>query len=182
MILFFDAGNFHLKLLFFYRPAWLFREYHGTELTEEDMTVQNFFITGDRGHMDQDGYIFYDSRTDDLIISGGYRIGPMEIEAALMAHPDVLESAAIPSPDIRRGVVVKAFVVLKSKRLEAVDADPEAAEKLKAELQDLCRKTNAPDSFKFPRKIEFVPSLPKTTSGKVIRYMLRKWEMENARK
>ena len=161
------------------RPAGLFTKYLNKENDEEDMTVGDYLLTGDRGHMDEDGYIFFDSRTDDLIISGGYRIGPFEIESAIMSHPDVLESAAISSPDYRRGVVVKAFVVLKAKRRNKVEGNEAESQALATELQELCKKVNAPNSYKFPRKIEFVSLLPKTTSGKVIRYILREWEFDH---
>jgi acetyl-CoA synthetase/medium-chain acyl-CoA synthetase len=102
-------------------------------------------------------------RADDVIISAGYRIGPFEVESALLEHPAVLESAVVASPDADRGDVVKAFVVLQPGR------QGDAA--LVAELQEHVKRVTAP--YKYPRAIEFVTSLPKTVSGKIRRVELR---------
>ncbi|XP_062444034.1 acyl-coenzyme A synthetase ACSM4, mitochondrial-like [Rhea pennata] len=128
----------------------------------------NFYVTGDRGCMDEDGYIWFMGRSDDVIISSGYRIGPFEIENALIEHPAVAESAVVSSPDPIRGEVVKAFVVLSP---SVKSQDPE---KLTCELQDHVKKVTAP--YKYPRKIEFVQQLPKTITGKIRRNELRKKE------
>ncbi|XP_053132362.1 acyl-coenzyme A synthetase ACSM4, mitochondrial-like isoform X2 [Hemicordylus capensis] len=128
----------------------------------------DFYITGDRGLMDQDGYLWFVGRSDDVIISSGYRIGPFEVESALIEHPAVVESAVVSSPDLVRGEVVKAFVVLSPSFMAY---NPE---KLTLELQDHVKKVTAP--YKYPRKMEFVQQLPKTVSGKIRRNELRKKE------
>ena len=107
--------------------------------------------------MDSDGYFWFVSRADDVIISSGYRIGPFEVESALIEHPAVAESAVVSSPDETRGEVVKAFVVL------APGHEPSDA--LKKELRDHVKQVTAP--YKYPRKLEFVDALPKTVSGKI---------------
>lgn len=126
----------------------------------------NWYVTGDRGRMDEDGYIWFEGRSDDIIISGGYTIGPFEVEDALVKHPAVAECAAVASPDPERGHVVKAFVVLK--------AGYAPSEELVKELQEHVKQLTAP--YKYPRKVEFVADLPKTTSGKIRRIELRQRE------
>ncbi|XP_023471907.1 acyl-coenzyme A synthetase ACSM3, mitochondrial isoform X2 [Equus caballus] len=130
----------------------------------------NFYITGDRGYMDEDGYFWFVARSDDIILSSGYRIGPFEVESALIEHPAVAESAVVSSPDPIRGEVVKAFIVLSP------DYKSHDQEQLKKEIQELVKKTTAP--YKYPRKIEFIQELPKTISGKIKRNELRKQEWE----
>ncbi|PWK14269.1 acyl-CoA synthetase [Tumebacillus permanentifrigoris] len=123
----------------------------------------SWYITGDQGKMDEDGYIWFEGRADDIIISSGYTIGPFEVEDALVQHPDVAECAAVSSPDPDRGAIVKAFVVLKH---------PEQAGDQKVrDLQEHVKQLTAP--YKYPREIEFVDALPKTTSGKIRRVELR---------
>ena len=112
---------------------------------------------------DADGYLYYEGRADDIISSAGYRIGPMEVESALIEHPAVQESAAVGKPDAERGEIVKAYVVLKS-GFAASDA-------LAAELQAHVKRVTAP--YKYPREIEFVAELPKNASGKLLRRVLR---------
>jgi acetyl-CoA synthetase len=119
--------------------------------------------TGDRVHVDDDGYLFFEGRTDDVIISAGYRIGPFEVESALVTHPAVAEAAAVAAPDGERGSVVRAVVVLRDGH------EPSAA--LATELQDHVKATTAP--YKYPRIVDFADDLPKTTSGKVRRALLR---------
>jgi acyl-coenzyme A synthetase/AMP-(fatty) acid ligase len=118
--------------------------------------------TGDLVRADEDGYLYFEGRSDDLILSSGYRIGPFEVESALVAHPAVAEAAAVAAPDPERGAVVRAIVVLR-------DAEP--SEKLAQELQEHCKRTTAP--YKFPRIVEFTDELPKTASGKIKRAELR---------
>uniref|UniRef100_R4GBC0 medium-chain acyl-CoA ligase n=1 Tax=Anolis carolinensis TaxID=28377 RepID=R4GBC0_ANOCA len=132
----------------------------------------DFYITGDRGVMAEDGYIHFVARADDVILSAGYRIGPFEVENALLGHPAVVEAAVVSSPDLIRGEVVKAFIIL-SPAYESHDKD-----KLILELQDHVKGTTAP--YKYPRKIEFVQDLPKTISGKVRRKELRNKEWERS--
>jgi acetyl-CoA synthetase len=119
--------------------------------------------TGDRVRADDDGYLYFEGRTDDVIISAGYRIGPFEVESALVSHPAVAEAAVVSAPDEDRGAVVRAVVVLRD---EQVPSDA-----LAAELQDHVKGVTAP--YKYPRIVDFVPELPKTTSGKVQRALLR---------
>ena len=122
-----------------------------------------WYLTGDRAWRDEDGYFWFVGRDDDVIISAGYRIGPFEVESALIEHPAVLESAAVAAPDPDRGSVVKAFVVLRD-GFTASDA-------LARELQDHVKRVTAP--YKYPRAIEFAKELPKTVSGKIRRVELR---------
>jgi acetyl-CoA synthetase len=126
----------------------------------------HWFITGDLGRMDDDGYVFYEGRADDIINSAGYRIGPAEVENVLLEHPAVQECAAVPSPDSDRGEVVKAFIVLRS----GIAGD----EALAGELREHCKRLTAP--YKYPRRIEFVASLPKTVTGKISRRELKALE------
>jgi len=122
-----------------------------------------YFLTGDLAWMDADGYIYYAGRTDDIISSAGYRIGPMEVENALMEHPAVAECGVIGSPDPTRGEIVKAFVILRS--------GFEGSEELVVALQEHVKATTAP--YKYPRCIEFVRELPRTPTGKLLRRVLR---------
>ncbi|XP_019397735.1 PREDICTED: acyl-coenzyme A synthetase ACSM3, mitochondrial-like isoform X1 [Crocodylus porosus] len=152
------------------KPFCLFTGY-ADEPEKTDSTIRgSFYITGDRGLVDEDGYFWFVGRADDVINSAGYRIGPFEVESALTEHPAVVESAAVSSPDPIRGEVVKAFVVLAS---DYLSQDPE---ELITELQDHVKKVTAP--YKYPRKMEFVQQLPKTISGKIKRNELRKKEWE----
>ncbi|XP_061455243.1 acyl-coenzyme A synthetase ACSM4, mitochondrial-like [Rhineura floridana] len=127
-----------------------------------------FYVTGDRGLMDNEGYFWFIGRADDIINSSGYRIGPFEVESALLEHPAVAEAAAVSSPDLLRGEVVKAFVVLSP------GYTLQDKEKLTLELQDHVKKVTAP--YKYPRKMEFVQQLPKTITGKIRRNALRNKE------
>jgi acetyl-CoA synthetase/medium-chain acyl-CoA synthetase len=127
-----------------------------------------WYVTGDRAWRDDDGYFWFVGRADDVIISAGYRIGPFEVESALLEHPAVLESAVVASPHPDRGSIVKAFVRLRS--------GWEASEALVRELQEHVKRTTAP--YKYPREIEFVEELPKTVSGKIRRVELRQRELE----
>ncbi|HEY2318786.1 MAG TPA: AMP-binding protein [Solirubrobacteraceae bacterium] len=119
--------------------------------------------TGDRVARDEDGYLYFEGRTDDVIISAGYRIGPFEVESALVSHGAVAEAAVVAAPDDERGAVVRAVVVLRD------GYAPTAA--LVAELQDHVKTETAP--YKYPRIVDFAAELPKTTSGKVQRALLR---------
>ena len=118
--------------------------------------------TGDVVRRDPDGWLWYEGRADDLILSAGYRIGPFEVESALMTHPAVAEAAAVPEPDPDRGAVVRAIVVLR---------EGEASDALAGELQEHVKRITAP--YKYPRIIEFADELPKTASGKIRRAALR---------
>jgi acetyl-CoA synthetase len=118
--------------------------------------------TGDLVRRDDDGHLWFEGRGDDVIVSSGYRIGPVEVESALLAHPAVAEAAAVASPDPERGAVVRAIVVPRER---------EPSEELARELQEHCKRETAP--YKFPRIVEFATELPKTTSGKIKRAELR---------
>ena len=122
-----------------------------------------YFLTGDLAHMDEEGYLYYDGRVDDIIGSAGYRIGPIEVENALQEHPAVTECAVIGSPDAERGEIVKAFVVLRNGFAPS--------EALKLELQEHVKQATAP--YKYPRAIEFTTELPKSAAGKLLRRVLR---------
>jgi len=127
----------------------------------------DWVVSGDLFRRDADGFFWYAGRADDVISSGAYRIGPFEVESALLEHPAVQESAVVGSPDADRGNIVKAFIVLRP-GFEASDA-------LVKELQDHCKRVTAP--YKYPRAIEFVAELPKTRSGKIRRVELRQAEL-----
>lgn len=131
-----------------------------------------WYLTGDQARQDEDGYFWFEGRSDDIIISSGYTIGPFEVEDALVKHPAVRECAVVASPDPVRGSIVKAFVVLKEGR--------EASDELVNQLQEHVKKVTAP--YKYPRAIDFVTDLPKTTSGKIRRVELRNREYERKRR
>jgi acyl-coenzyme A synthetase/AMP-(fatty) acid ligase len=148
--------------------AWIDED----ELVIDPRTVPTFFLdgprerpwrTGDRVREDDDGYLWFEGRTDDLIISAGYRIGPFEVESALVSHPAVAEAAAVAAPDEVRGQVVRAVVVLR-------DGYAPGGE-LAKELQEHVKTETAP--YKYPRVIDFAGELPKTPSGKIKRAELR---------
>ena len=121
-----------------------------------------WWSTGDHVRRDEDGYLWFEGRDDDIIITAGYRVGPFEVESALVSHPAVAEAAAVPAPDDERGSVVRAIVVL---------ASGEPSEQLVGELQDHVKSVTAP--YKYPRIVEFADELPKTPSGKIRRAELR---------
>jgi acetyl-CoA synthetase len=135
--------------------------------TEEDFGG-DWFHTKDAAELDEDGYVWYAGRADDVIISAGYRIGPFEVESACVEHPAVKEAAAVASPDARRGDVVKAFIVLAGGR--------EATDELADEIKRHVRERHS--AYAYPREIEFVDDLPKTLTGKIRRVELREQERE----
>jgi acetyl-CoA synthetase len=168
------------------RPGSMGRPLPGVDLRVEDdelvlndpTTDPTFFVgyvdgtpapantpwrTGDRVTRDEDGYLYFEGRTDDVIISAGYRIGPFEVESALVSHQAVAEAAVVAAPDEERGAVVRAVVVLRD------GFAPGQA--LAAELQEHVKDQTAP--YKYPRIVEFVDELPKTASGKIKRASLR---------
>src|SRR3712207_2166875 len=140
------------------------------ELCVDPSTLPTFFLdgpegtwrTGDRVREDEDGYLWFEGRADDLIVSAGYRIGPVEVESALVCHPAVAE-AAVGAPDEVRGQVVRAVVGLRDGH------EPSPA--LATTLQEHVKAVTAP--YKYPRIVEFADSLPKTASGKIRRTVLR---------
>lgn len=150
------------------RPPTLFVEYYKNPQETAACFRGEYYLTGDRATRDADGYLWFVGRADDVISSAGYRIGPFEVESALLTHPAVKESAVVGSPDPERGNLVKAFVVLR----DGHTGTPE----LVAELQEHCKRETAP--YKYPREIEFVSDLPKTSSGKIRRVELRQLELQ----
>ena len=148
------------------RPPGLFKEYWKDEEEMKKSFRGDYYFTGDRGYKDKDGYFWFVGRDDDVIKSSGYRIGPFEVESALMEHDAVAECAVVGSndPNKVRGIVVKAVIVLSK--------GYRPSERLTKELQDHVKKTTAP--YKYPRIIEYVDELPKTISGKILRRELRK--------
>jgi acetyl-CoA synthetase/medium-chain acyl-CoA synthetase len=153
------------------RPVGLFREYW---LNPEETATKfqaGWYLTHDRAVRDRDGYYWFIGRTDDVIKSSGYRIGPFEVESVLLEHPAVLEAAVVGKPDPVRSQIVKAFVILRPGII--------ASDGLKHELQQHCKHTAAP--YKYPREIEFVSELPKTASGKTRHVELREREALAAR-
>jgi acetyl-CoA synthetase len=150
------------------KPWGMFSGYYRDETLTSSVWHDNVYYTGDVAWKDEDGYFWFVGRNDDVIKSAGYRIGPFEVESALMEHSAVLECAITGVPDEDRGTVVKATVIL-AKGFEASD-------ELKVELQNHVKKTTAP--YKYPRIIEFVDELPKTISGKIRRVQIREEDNE----
>jgi len=148
------------------RPVGLFKEYWKEPERTASVYRGDWYLTGDRAYVDKDGYFWFVGRADDVILTSGYRIGPFEVESALIEHPAVAESAVVSSPDETRGEVVKAFVILAPGFT--------ASDELAKEIQDHVKKVTAP--YKYPRKIDFVTALPKTVSGKIRRIELRQSE------
>ena len=144
-------------------PCGLFAGYYNNEALTKEAWHDGVYHTGDTAWYDEDGYFWYVGRTDDVIKSSGYRIGPFEIESVIMELPYVLECAITPAPDPIRGQVVKATIVLVK--------DTEKSDDLKKEIQNYVKTHTAP--YKYPRIVEFVDELPKTISGKIRRVEIR---------
>lgn len=147
------------------KPLGLFKEYYLNDGMTHEVWHDGVYYTGDVAWRDEDGYFWFVGRADDVIKSSGYRIGPFEVESALMTHPAVVECAITGVPDEIRGQVVKATIILGDKYR------PRAGEELIRELQDHVKQITAP--YKYPRIIEFVDELPKTISGKIRRKAIR---------
>jgi len=149
--------------------GYAFKGYWGdlNGLEPDKQDPPEYFYTGDYARQDADGYFWFESRKDDMIISSGYRISPFEVESTLLKHDSVSESAVIGKPDYQRGNIVKAFVILHD--------NTDASEKLKQELQSFVKEKLA--RHVYPREIDFVEELPKTISGKIQRYKLREKEI-----
>lgn len=164
------VGEIAMKLP---NPQFMLGYWGDVEKTSAGLARQGdqlFWLTGDLGLRDRDGYFFYAGRNDDIISSAGYRIGPMEVENALIEHPAVVESAVVAKPDAERGEIVKAFVVLRQ--------GLQGSAALVKELQDHVKAVTAP--YKYPREIEFRPELPKNAAGKLLRRVLRDAEQAAA--
>ncbi len=145
------------------RPLGLFAGYYRDPEATAASFRGDWYLTGDRGRRDEDGYLWFESRADDVITSSAYRIGPFEVESALVEHPAVAEAAVVGKPDPMRTQIVTAFVILAPGH--------QASEELARELQEHVRRVTAP--YKYPREIHFVSELPKTVSGKIRRTELR---------
>lgn len=129
--------------------------------------LKGYYITGDLAYCDEDGYYWFVGRADDVIKTSGERVGPFEVESALISHPSVIEAGVIGKPDQLRGQIIKAFVVLKT--------DVKPSDKLKEELMSHVKKNLAGHAY--PREIEFIDKLPKTRSGKIMRRILKAKEL-----
>lgn len=158
-----EVGQIVVRLHDGVRPPGLFNGYYRNDELTKQVMHDGFYFTGDTAYKDEDGYFWFVGRVDDVIKSSGYRIGPFEVESALLEHSAVLECAITAVPDLERGQIVKATVVL-IKGFKASDD-------LKKELQNHVKKVTAP--YKYPRIVEFVDELPKTISGKIRRVQIR---------
>jgi acetyl-CoA synthetase len=145
------------------KPIGMFNGYYRDDQLTKTVWRDGVYYTGDMAWRDEDGYYWFVGRADDVIKSSGYRIGPFEVESALIEHPAVLECAITAVPDPDRGQVVKATIIL-SKNYQPSD-------ELAKELQEHVKKVTAP--YKYPRIVEFVTELPKTISGKIRRVQIR---------
>ncbi len=168
-----ELGEIAVNRLFNGQPdPVFFLEYWKNEKATKDKFIGDWGCTGDQAKVDEDGYLWYQGRSDDVIKSAGYRIGPAEIESCLVKHPAVLNAAVIGKPDATRGSIVKAFVVLQPGH--------SPSEELIDQIQDHVRGRLAP--YEYPREIEFIDALPMTTTGKVQRKELRKLEQAKLQK
>ena len=151
------------------KPPGLFSGYYKDKKNTKKAWHDDYYHTGDTAWKDEDGYLWFVGRNDDIIKSSGYRIGPFEVESAVISHPSVLECAITGVPDPVRGQVVKATIVLAK--------GYESSEQLKKEIQNHVKAVTAP--YKYPRVIEFVEELPKTISGKIRRIEIREKDEES---
>ena len=143
----------------------------------DDLEKQKAYIqegwnkSGDLCRIDEDGYFYYEARTDDMILTGGYNVSGLEVEAVLLEHPKVREAAVVGTPDKDRGQIVKAFIILKEKGQFDDDSVTELQDFVKSQIS----------AFKYPRAVEFVDELPLTATGKIQRGALRQIERERAK-
>jgi acetyl-CoA synthetase len=154
-----------------------FLGYLNNEAATKDKYTGDWCRTGDMARIDEDGYLWYEGRSDDVIKSAGYRIGPAEVESCLIQHPAVAMAAVIGRPDTERGAIVKAFIVL-AESFKSRDAD--SLKKLEAELAQHVRGRLAP--YEYPKEFEFIDALPMTTTGKIQRKVLRERETVSVRR
>jgi acetyl-CoA synthetase len=150
-------------------PHWPLGYWRNDEASQETFGGE-WFHTKDAAVQDEDGYVWYAGRADDVIIAAGYRIGPFEVESACLEHPAVREAAAVASPDEVKGNVVKAFVVVADGH--------EPSDETAADIKRFVRERLS--AYAYPRRIEFVDDLPKTLTGKIRRVELRERERERA--
>ena len=163
-----ELGNLALKA----DDPGLFIGYWNKPEKTAECYKNGWFLSGDTVFKDKDGYFWFSARGDDLIKTSGYRVSPFEVESALIEHPAVLESAVVGKPDKMRGVIIKAFVMLKE--------GYQPSDELRKEIQDFMKENAAP--YKYPRELEFVTALPKTQSGKIKRKDLREMERKRMEK
>ncbi|MBR7139254.1 MAG: AMP-binding protein [Lentisphaeria bacterium] len=159
-----EIGRIAVKISDGLRPVGLLDQYIGADDDNSSYFINGYYYTGDKAKLDEEGYYWFCGRNDDIIKSSGYRIGPMEVEEVIMRHESVQEVAVVGAPDALRGVVIKAYIVLKK--------GYEGSDELIKDIQHFVRAETAP--YKYPRLIEFVKALPKSFSGKVKREILRK--------
>ena len=164
-------GELVIKVVDGKRPLGLFKCYYRNEEMTEKRIRNGLYYTGDIVYYDEDGYFWYVSRSDDVIKTSGYRVGPFEVESALMTHPAVVECAITAVPDTIRGQIVKATIVLNDEYKNKISCSDEARACLIKELQNHVKHETAP--YKYPRVVEFVDELPKTISGKIRRVQIR---------
>jgi acetyl-CoA synthetase len=157
-----EVGHIAVKITDPYPPG-LFRGYYGDPQTTAQSFRHGWYFTGDTAKRDEDGYIWFVGRSDDIISSSSYRISPFEVESTLIEHPAVAEAAVVGKRDELRGEIVKAFIILAKGYVPS--------EALALEIQNFVKEQTAP--YKYPREIEFRDSLPKTISGKIRRVELR---------
>lgn len=158
-----------------FRPGWpaMMSEIWKREEKYKSYFVNGWYISGDRAWVDKDGYYWFLGRADDVIKTSGERVGPFEVESALVEHPAVVEAGVIGKPDPVRGEIIKAFVVLKNQNVNIKMEN--GGEKLKMELMEFVKKHLAGHAY--PREIEFIDKLPKTRSGKIMRRILKAKEL-----
>lgn len=166
-----EHGELVIKVKDGKKPLGLFKSYYRNDEMTEKRIVNGFYHTGDVVYYDKDNYLWFVSRIDDVIKTSGYRVGPFEVESALMTHNAVVECAITAVPDEIRGQIVKATIVLSSEYREKINGDENQTKVLIKELQDHVKRETAP--YKYPRIIEFVEELPKTISGKIRRVEIR---------
>ncbi len=159
-----EIGRIAVKISDGLRPVGLLDQYVGADDDNSSYFINGYYYTGDKAKLDEEGYYWFCGRNDDIIKSSGYRIGPLEVEEVIMRHESVQEVAVVGAPDPVRGVVIKAYIVLKKGYTGSVE--------LVKDIQHFVREETAP--YKYPRLIEFVQALPKSFSGKVKREILRK--------
>ena len=159
-----EIGRIAVKISDGLRPVGLLDQYIGADDDNASYFINGYYYTGDKARLDEEGYYWFCGRNDDIIKSSGYRIGPLEVEEVIMRHESVQEVAVVGAPDPLRGVVIKAYIVLKK--------EYEGSDELVKDIQRFVRVETAP--YKYPRLVEFVKALPKSFSGKVKREILRK--------
>jgi acetyl-CoA synthetase len=151
-------------------PTWPLRFWNNPEATEQEFGGE-WFHTKDAARVDEDGYVWFEGRADDVILTAGYRVGPFEVESACLEHPAVAEAAAVGKPDERRGWIVRAFVILAEGH--------EPSDELATEISTFVRDNHS--KYAYPREVEFVDELPKTLTGKIRRIELRVLEEQRAK-